>query len=376
MSSELGREVRPVHPMVRKLWFHHEVSAAVVAARPAARFTDQGTDRCAVVTHGLTKRYGKRKAVDGLDLRIPGGAISGFVGPNGAGKTSTIRMLLGLTRPSAGTGTVLGHPLGEARRYLPRVGALIEGPTFYPALSGRENLMVLARLGGLRPARVDTVLERVGLAERGPDLFRTYSLGMRQRLGIAAAVLPAPELLVLDEPTNGLDPHGIAETRAMLRSFADEGMTVFVSSHLLAEIQQICEYLVVIETGRMLFQGRVEELLAARGPELTVRAENHEHAERLRELVESTGRRVRIIGEQAGTSLVIAAECDWAGDLNRLAMANGITLVHLSERRTTLEEAFFEITRVRVRVETANEELPYLMGGPDRRRKPRLGQRR
>jgi ABC-2 type transport system ATP-binding protein len=360
--------------VARKLWFHREVSAAAVAARPAARFTERRVDSCAVVTHGLTKRFGKRKAVDGLDLRIPAGAISGFVGPNGAGKTSTMRMLLGLTRPSAGSGTVLGQPLGKARAYLPRVGALIEGPTFYPALSGRENLMVLARIGGLRPARVDEVLERVGLAERGPDLFRTYSLGMRQRLGIAAAVLPGPELLVLDEPTNGLDPHGIAEIRAMLRSFADEGMTVFVSSHLLAEIQQICEYLVVIETGRLLFQGRVEELLAARGPELTVRAENHEHAERLKELVEKTGRRVRVVSEQAGTSLIIAADCDWAGDLNRLAMTNGITLVHLSERRATLEEAFFEITRARAKAGEVKEELPYLMGGPDRRRVPRVGQ--
>ena len=226
------------------------------------------------MTSGLTKRFGKRLAVDGLDLRIPAGSITGFVGQNGAGKTTTIRMLLGLIRPTAGTGTVLGHPLGRTSAYLARVGALIEGPTFYPSLSGRENLMVLARLGGLEHARVDEVLVRVGLGPRRLDPFRTYSLGMRQRLGIAAALLPRPELLVLDEPTNGLDPHGIAEIRAMLRSFADEGMTVFVSSHLLAEIQQICEHLVVIEAGRLLFQGGVEELLAARAPELVVRTEN------------------------------------------------------------------------------------------------------
>ena len=250
--------------MGRNSWVHFGVSVvALVAEQVALAVGTEADDAHAVVTRGLTKRFGKRLAVDGLDLLIPAGSITGFVGQNGAGKTTTIRMLLGLIRPSAGTGTVLGHPLGHAREY-PRVGrALIEGPTFYPTLSGRENLLVLARLGGIVNRRVDEVLERVGLGPRALDPFRTYSLGMRQRLGIGAVLLPKPELLVLDEPTNGLDPHGIAEIRAMLRSFADEGMTVFVSSHLLAEIQQICEHLVVIDAGRLLFQGGVAELLAA-----------------------------------------------------------------------------------------------------------------
>ena len=321
------------------------MSAAALATETVAQPIGQGPERYAVVTHGLTKRFGKRIAVNGLDLLIPAHSITGFVGPNGAGKTTTIRMLLGLIRPSAGEGTVLGHPLGHARADLPRVGALIEGPTFYPALSGRENLMVLARLGGVDRKRVDGALERVGLSERRLDPFRTYSLGMRQRLGIAAALLPGPELLVLDEPTNGLDPHGIAEIRAMLRSFADDGMTVFVSSHLLAEIQQICEHLIVIETGRLLFQGGVDELLAARGPELIVRTENPGDARYLLALVKSTGRKARLLGHYESTTLEIVADCGWAADLNRLAMANGITLVHLAERRSTLEEAFFEITR-------------------------------
>jgi ABC-2 type transport system ATP-binding protein len=299
----------------------------------------------AVVTRGLTKRFGRRLAVDGLDLRIPAGSISGFVGPNGAGKTTTIRMLLGLIRPSAGTGTVLGHGLGRARAYLPSVGALIEGPTFYPALSGHENLMVLARLAGLEKKSVPRALDRVGLSDRAMDPFRTYSLGMRQRLGIAAAVLPMPRLLVLDEPTNGLDPHGIAEIRALLRSFADDGMTVFVSSHLLAEIQQVCEHLVVIEGGRLLFQGGVDELLAARAPELIVRTENPGDARYLLSLVKGTGRKARVLGSQESSTLEVVADCGFAAELNRLAMANGITLVHLSERRSTLEEAFFHITR-------------------------------
>jgi ABC-2 type transport system ATP-binding protein len=321
------------------------VTAAALATESVAQAIEQEPGKYAVLTHGLTKRFGHRLAVDGLDLRIPARSVSGFVGPNGAGKTTTIRMLLGLIRPSAGSGTVLGHPLGQARSYLGSVGALIEGPTFYPALSGRENLMVLARLGGLAKKRVDAVLERVGLSSRCLDQFRTYSLGMRQRLGIAAALLPSPELLVLDEPTNGLDPHGIAEIRAMMRSFADDGMTVFVSSHLLAEIQQICENLVVIEAGRLLFQGSVEELLAARAPELIVRTENPGDARYLLSLVRGTGRSARVLGEYDSSMLEIVADCSFAADLNRLAMSNGITLVHLSERRSTLEEAFFEITR-------------------------------
>jgi ABC-2 type transport system ATP-binding protein len=314
------------------------VTAAALATESVAQAIGQEPENYAVVTYGLTKRFGKRLAVDGLDLRIPAGSISGFVGPNGAGKTTTIRMLLGLIRPSAGSGTVLGHPLGHSRTYLASVGALIEGPTFYPALSGRENLMVLARLGGLSKHDVETALERVGLASRALDPFRTYSLGMRQRLGIAAALLPRPELLVLDEPTNGLDPHGIAEIRSMLRSFADDGMTVFVSSHLLAEIQQICENLVVIEAGRLLFQGGVDELLAARAPELIVRTENPGDARYLLALVKGTGRSARMFGDYESSVLEIVADCTFA-------MANGITLVHLSERRSTLEEAFFEITR-------------------------------
>ncbi len=342
------------------MWFDHYVSAAALATETVAQPFGRRPENDAVVTRGLTKRFGKRVAVNGLDLRIPAGSITGFVGPNGAGKTTTIRMILGLIRPSAGTGTVLGHPLGFSRAYLPRVGALIEGPTFYPALSGRENLTVLARLGGLKKERVDAVLERVGLGGRGLDPFRTYSLGMRQRLGIAAALLPVPELLVLDEPTNGLDPYGIAEIRAMLRSFADDGMTVFVSSHLLGEIQQICEHLVVIEAGQLLFQGGVDELLAARAPELIVRTENPGDARYLMALVKSAGRSARMLGLYESTTLEILADCSWAADLNRLAMANGITLVHLAERRSTLEEAFFDITRT-----STNSSAPKCGAAPE-----------
>ncbi len=301
-------------------------------------------ESCAVVTTGLTKRFGHRVAVDSLDLAIPEGSISGFVGPNGAGKTTTIRMLLGLMRPTAGSGTVLGYPLSQYKSYLAKVGALIEGPTFHPALSGWDNLAVLARLGGIASARIAEVLDRVGLGDRGHDPTRTYSLGMRQRLGIAAAMLPDPALLVLDEPTNGLDPHGIAEIRAMLRSFADEGRTVFVSSHLLTEIQQVCEHLVVIEGGHLVFQGSVAQLLASRAPELAVRTESPDDVDRLVARGRRHGHAATVSGRGAEATVTVSASCGWAGELNRLAMAEGMTLVHIAERHSTLEEAFFEIT--------------------------------
>src|SRR5262245_49268361 len=170
----------------------------------------------AIEVTGLTKRYGSRTAVDGLDLELPHGVVAGFVGPNGSGKTTTMAMLLGLVRPTAGTGTVLGEPIDRPARYLHRVGALIETPAFYPSLTGRENLRLLATVGRHDAASIDGLLDTVGLAERGDDRVRGYSLGMKQRLGIAAALLGDPELLVLDEPTNGLDPQGVREMRALV----------------------------------------------------------------------------------------------------------------------------------------------------------------
>ncbi len=203
----------------------------------------------AVSTNGLTKRFGDRTVVDRVDLAIPAGSVCGFVGPNGAGKTTTIRMLLGLIRPTAGGGSILGGSLAEPPTYLRKVGALIEAPAFYPQLSGQDNLRALARLGQLNLKTVAPALARAGLTARAGDKYRSYSLGMKQRLGIAAALLPDPELLILDEPTNGLDPAGIVEMRGLIRSFADDGMTVLVSSHLISEIEQICDYVVMIRAG-------------------------------------------------------------------------------------------------------------------------------
>ena len=302
--------------------------------------TDVSESEFAIVTSGLTKRFAKRLAVDGVDLRVPRGVVCGFVGPNGAGKTTTIRLLLGLVRPSSGTGFVLGSDLSEPGAYLDRVGALIEGPAFYPTLSGRANLAILARLGGIPTDRIGSLLDLVGLGTRGDDLFRTYSLGMKQRLGVASALLCDPELLVLDEPANGLDPAGIVEMRQLLRSRADEGITVFVSSHLLGEVEQICDHLVMIQSGQLVFQGSTLDLLAAQASELLARPEQMSDLAALAELVTATGRAARV---EADTVHVVAG-AGWAGDLNRLANGAGITLVHLSEQRASLETAFFALT--------------------------------
>jgi ABC-2 type transport system ATP-binding protein len=212
-----------------------------------------------VVTHGLTKKYGNRLAADGVSLTVRRGEVYGFLGPNGAGKTTTLRMLLGLVRPTSGKATVLGYPPG-APDCLARAGALVEGPGFYPYLSGRDNLRVLARYARLDDVAVEAALELVDLSGRAGDRFRSYSLGMKQRLGVAAALLGQPELLILDEPTNGLDPAGMADMRNLIRALADQGHTVLLSSHLLGEVQQICDRVGVISSGRLLAETTVAEL--------------------------------------------------------------------------------------------------------------------
>jgi ABC-2 type transport system ATP-binding protein len=315
----------------------------------------------AIWTRGLTKSYGERRAVDHLDLHVPRGALSGFVGPNGAGKSTTLRMLLGLIRPTAGRGQVLGEPIGRPDRYLHRVGAMIEGPTFHPGLSGRRNLDQLAVLRGIgghrgerRRRRVDEVLAQVGLSERAKDPFSSYSLGMKQRLGIAAALLPEPCLLILDEPTNGLDPAGIREIRALLGQLAGAGMTVFVSSHLLTEVEQICDHLVMLDRGRMLFQGHVTELLAAEDPRIHLVPELDGDARRLAGLLDEAGLRVEIdmrIGPPDAVAatehrpvITVHAPEGLAADLNRLAMSAGIALRSLRAHRPNLEETFLRVT--------------------------------
>jgi len=306
--------------------------------------------RPVVETRGLTKRYGSRTVVDALDMQIPAGVVAGFVGPNGAGKTTTLRLLLGLVRPSAGSGQVFGRSIQAPAGYLSRVGALIESPAFYPGLSGERNLAVQAALGGHSSARVPVVLERVGLADRGGDPYRTYSLGMKQRLGIAGALLGDPMLLVLDEPTNGLDPVGIRDMRGLVRSLAEDGPTVLVSSHLLAEVQQVCDWLVVIEHGRRVFQGPTERLLAGHD-ELTLACEDPADLPRMQALVARRGLEVTVGIGRLHVDLAGAPALETPGgltrllgEINRAAMAEQITLVELSVTRASLETRYLALT--------------------------------
>ncbi|MGB7982569.1 MAG: ATP-binding cassette domain-containing protein [Candidatus Nanopelagicales bacterium] len=227
------------------------------------------TDFGAVSTAGLTKQFGAQTVVDAIDLTVPAGAVYGFLGPNGSGKTTTIRMLLGLVHPSAGAVTLLGAPMPRgADAVLPRVGSLVEGPAFHPYLSGRANLARLDaadRLADARTAarRIDEALDRVGLLAAATKRYRAYSLGMRQRLAIAAALLAPRDLLILDEPTNGLDPQGTREVRHLVAGLAQEGSTVLVSSHLLSEVEQMCSHVGVMREGRLVAQGTVAEVRSA-----------------------------------------------------------------------------------------------------------------
>ena len=288
----------------------------------------------------LSKKYGDRMALSHANFEVPMGSICGFVGPNGSGKTTTIRMLLGLITPSTGSGHVLGESITQPEKYLPKVGAMIEGPAFYPALTGKQNLAVLAKLGGFSTDQIQKLLELVDLGDRGDSKFKTYSLGMKQRLGIAAALLPNPKLLVLDEPTNGLDPAGIHEVRTLLRKLADNGTTVFVSSHSLSEIEMISDYLVMLRQGKVIFSGKTSDLLAAQKPLILAKPENQNDLVKLNQIAQGLG-----IDSKIKEDLVEAsADANFAAKLNKAAFDAGITLTSLTSIRPTLEETFFEMT--------------------------------
>jgi ABC-2 type transport system ATP-binding protein len=288
----------------------------------------------------LSKKYGDRMALSHANFEVPMGSICGFVGPNGSGKTTTIRMLLGLITPSTGGGHVLGESITQPEKYLPKVGAMIEGPAFYPALTGKQNLAVLAKLGGFSTDQIQKLLELVDLCDRGDSKFKTYSLGMKQRLGIAAALLPNPKLLVLDEPTNGLDPAGIHEVRTLLRKLADTGTTVFVSSHLLSEIEMISDYLVMLRQGKVIFSGKTSDLLAAQKPLILAKPENQKDLVKLNQIAQGLGLDSKIKEDLVEAS----ADANFAAKLNKAAFDAGITLTSLTSIRPTLEETFFEMT--------------------------------
>jgi ABC-2 type transport system ATP-binding protein len=291
-----------------------------------------------IETRDLTKRYGDRiVAVDRLQMRVRRGEVYGFLGPNGAGKTTTLRMLLGLVRPSSGSAVVLGAAPGS-RESLARIGALIETPSFYPFLSGRDNLRVLARHAAVPEGRVAAVLEEVDLAGRASDRFATYSLGMKQRLGVAAALLKDPELLVLDEPTNGMDPAGMAEMRTFIRGLGRGRRTVLLSSHLMPEIEQTCDRVGVIRAGTLVGEGPVREL---RGRvSLFLRAQPMAGAARVLAALPEVE---RVSATDGG--LRVAADPAAAAAINGALVAAGIAVSELRPEQASLEQVFLELTR-------------------------------
>jgi len=294
----------------------------------------------AISVTDLSKMYGERAALSHATFEVPLGTVCGFVGPNGSGKTTTMRMLLGLITPSGGTGEILGHSIKHPEKYLPRVGAMIEGPAFYPALSGRENLNYLATLGGFSTDRVQGLLEQVGLGDRAKSKYKTYSLGMKQRLGIAAALLPNPQLLMLDEPTNGLDPEGIQEVRDLLRTLANNGTSVFVSSHLLSELEIISDYLVMLRKGEVVFTGKINDLLHAQQPIIIAKGQNESDLNTLLSIAMNAGHHATIRDGE----LHVEGPKEWAVILNKAAFDAGITLSQLTPQLPNLEETFFEMT--------------------------------
>jgi ABC-type multidrug transport system ATPase subunit len=289
-------------------------------------------------TRDLTKRYGERiLAVDHLTMRVRRGEVYGFLGPNGAGKTTTLRMLLGLIRPSSGDALVLGAAPG-APAGLARIGALVETPAFYPFLSGRDNLRVLARHSAVPETRIEAVLAEVELSARGGDRFATYSLGMKQRLGVAAALLKDPELLILDEPTNGMDTAGMAEMRTFIRSLGASGRTVLLSSHLMGEVEQVCDRIGVIRGGRLVGEGTLDELRGRAS--LRVRAEPVALAERVLAALAPVEEVTALDG-----SLLVTADPTTAAGINRALVEAGVAVSELRQERASLEQVFLELTQ-------------------------------
>lgn len=294
----------------------------------------------AIQIQGLTKDFGTLKAVDGLTVDIQQGGIVGLLGPNGAGKSTTIRMLLGLIRPTSGTATVLGESIEHPGKYMEHVGALIETPAFYPKLSGETNLRTLAALDGQSNARIDEVLEIVKLGSRRGDRVSEYSLGMKQRLGIAASLLRDPDILILDEPMNGLDPAGIVEIRTLLRDLAQQGKTILVSSHLLSEVQAVADQVVIIDKGRLIFEGDLASLLEEAAHEVVIAPEDLDDIATLAGALEQAGYSATIDGGE----LHVAGAVDAPAKLNRLAFDNNIVLAELRVRDEDLEAVFLRLT--------------------------------
>ena len=299
----------------------------------------------AVETQGLTKRFGPNVAVDDVELRVPRGCAFGCLGPNGAGKTTLIRTLLGLTRADSGTMALLGIPVpAERNRALARVGAIVDEPRFHGHLSGRDNLRLLAaaRVRGAAE-RIDPALARVGLADRAGDRVSSYSMGMRQRLGVAACLLGDPELLILDEPMNGLDPAGMHEMRSMIQSLVQEGRTVMLSSHLLDEVERTCDTVAIVDRGRVVRQGPIGDLV--RGATVVVQVDCSDPRAAAR-LVEEAGLAVSAVAGDDGLTVTLPAGAprDLVAEVNRRLVGGGIAVYRLQEVRASLEDWFLSVT--------------------------------
>ncbi|MER6951311.1 ABC transporter ATP-binding protein [Nonomuraea sp. NPDC000554] len=322
----------------------HEAGAPFRAAPPSA----DPANGSAIVTRGLTKRFrGGQVAVDALDLAVPRGSVFGFLGPNGSGKTTTIRMLLGLVAPTAGEYSLLGLPLMDA---LPRVGALVEGPAFYPYLSGEANLLRMdaadpTARGGTARKRAGEALERVGLAAAAGKRFRNYSLGMRQRLAIAAALLGPRELLILDEPTNGLDPQGTREVRALVKEIAAGGTTVFVSSHLLAEVEQMCTHAAIMRTGKLVAQGTIASLNGGKATRIRIETPDVADAARVLTALGLADVQGGVQGRVQGSAEVTAELGGHAPErVNAALVEEGVAVRGLAVVRPSLEDVFVGLT--------------------------------
>ncbi len=289
-------------------------------------------------TVGLTRHFGAVRAVESLNLRVPAGSVYGFLGPNGAGKTTTIRMLLGLIRPHDGTVRLFERPF--SRDPLARIGALVESPALYRHLTGRENLELVRRMTGRRPSDVDRALDTVRLDDAAERRVAGYSMGMRQRLGLALALVGAPELLILDEPTNGLDPAGIREIRELLSRLASEqGITVFLSSHLLSEVEQVATQVGIVDRGRLVFQGALAELRRRVQPHLEIGTDRPEEAAHA-----LAAASFRVAGSNGYGLVVEAAHHREAARANAVLVGGGFAVHHLRMRSASLEEIFLELT--------------------------------
>jgi ABC-2 type transport system ATP-binding protein len=301
----------------------------------------------AVKTTGLTKEFGARRALDGVDLDVPRGVAFGFLGPNGAGKTTIIRLLLGLAWPTSGSMAVLGHAVPEDRSAaLAHVGAIVEEPRFYPFLTGRENLEVnAAARGGIAATRIGGVLDRVGLTARADDRVAGYSLGMRQRLGIARCLLADPELLFLDEPMNGLDPAGMLELRGLIRELVDEGRTVFLSSHLLDEVQRTCDFAAIVDRGKVVTQGSIDELTAG-GRKVAVGTDDPGRAATL--LAGVHGVELAVVENGAVELSLVpngSRERELVTEIVRRMLGAGLAIDRVAPVEASLEERFLNITQ-------------------------------